>query len=102
MLIEDGATRLGEAEARAHVVGNTEFWSEGSVYYQPDGQLKLVWHKIKSAGSWEISADGNVCLAAPTWKNCHYYLELDGAITTVDQGKTRGVLKVEPGNRSLR
>jgi hypothetical protein len=102
VLIDDGATRLSAARARDHVSGNTEFWHEGSVYYHPDGKLTLVWLKIKSAGSWEISADGSVCLTAPSWENCHYYLELEDAVTTVDGDKTNGVLKIEPGDKSLR
>ena len=102
-LIDAGATRLTADEARAHVSGNTEFWDQGTVYYNPDGQLELVWHKVKSTGSWEISADGNVCFTVPKWnKNCHYYLQHDGAITTVDEGRTSGVLKVEPGKHLLR
>ena len=102
-LIDAGATRLTTDQARAHVSGNTEFWSEGTVYYDPDGQLELVWSKIKSTGSWKISADGNVCFTVPTWnENCHYYLQHEGTITTVNQGKTSGVLKVVPGKQLLR
>jgi hypothetical protein len=102
-LLDAGATRLNAAQARSHVSGNTEFWQEGSVFYDPDGQLKLVWGKVKSSGTWEIAADGNVCFIVPTWKeSCHYYLDLDGTITTVVKDKTHGVLRVEQGNKSLR
>jgi len=102
-LLDAGATRFNAEQAKAHVSGNTEFWEEGTVYYNPDGQLKLVWRKVKSSGTWEIAADGNVCFIVPTWKeSCHYYLELDGTITTVVKDKTHGVLKVEQGDISLR
>jgi len=102
-LIDAGATRLDADQARTHVSGNTEFWSEGTVYYNPDGQLELVWHKVKTAGSWEISADGDICFTVPKWKKtCHYYLQHDGAITTVNEGKTSGVLEVKPGKQLLR
>lgn len=102
-LLDAGATRFNAAQAKAHVSGNTEFWEEGTVYYNPDGQLKLVWRKVKSSGTWQIAEDGNVCFSVPTWKeSCHYYLDLDGTITTVVKDKTHGVLKVEQGNKSLR
>ena len=102
-LLDAGATRLNAAQAKAHVSGNTEFWREGTVFYKRDGQLELVWRKIKSSGNREIAADGNVCFIVPTWKeSCHYYLDLDGTITTVVKDKTNGVLKVEQGNKSLR
>jgi hypothetical protein len=102
-LLDAGATRFDAAQAKAHVSGNTEFWEEGTVYYDPDGQLELVWRKVKSSGTWEIAADGNVCFIVPTWKeSCHYYLDLDGTITTIVKDKTHGILKVEQGNKSLR
>jgi hypothetical protein len=102
-LLDAGATRLNAAQAKAHVSGSTEFWEEGTVFYDPDGQLKLVWRKVKSSGNWKIAADGNVCFIVPTWKeSCHYYLDLDGTITTVVKDKTHGVLKVEQGDISLR
>jgi hypothetical protein len=103
VLLDAGATRFDAAQATAHVSGNTEFWEEGTVFYDPDGQLKLVWRKVKSSGKWEVAADGNVCFIVPTWKeSCHYYLELDGTITTVVKNRTHGVLKVEQGDISLR
>jgi hypothetical protein len=101
-LIDAGATRLNADQARAHVTGNTEFWDEGAVYYIADGKLDLVWHKVKSSGNWEISEDGNVCFTVPTWSSCHHYLDLDGTITTVVNGKTNGVLQVEPGKHAPR
>ena len=103
VLLDAGATRLNAAQAKVHVSGNTEFWDAGTVFYNPDGQLKLVWRKVKSSGTWQIDADGNVCFIVPTWKEtCHYYLDLDGTITTVVKDRTHGVLKVEQGDKSLR
>ena len=102
-LLDEGATRLNAAQAKAHVSGNTEFWKAGTIFYDPDGQLKLVWQRIKSTGNWEIDADGNVCFSVPTWKDrCHYYLDLDGTITIVRNDKIHGVSKVEQGDKSLR
>jgi len=103
-LVAEGATHLSEAAARAHVSGNTEMWDEGPVYYAPDGTLQMDWHKVRSTGSWEVSADGDVCLEAPTWKGCHYYLDLDGVIWTVDKRRINGnqVLAVEPGKHLRR
>lgn len=102
-LIDQGATRLTSEQARAHVSGNTESWEQGTVYYNPDGQLDLVWHKVKSTGSWEVADDGNVCFTVPHWdKSCHYYLLYQGAVNTVSEGSTIGVLKVEPGKHLLR
>jgi hypothetical protein len=103
ILLDDGATRLNAAQVKAHVSGNTEFWKQGTIFYNPDGQLVLVWQRIKSSGSWEITADGNVCFSVPTWEDrCHYYLDLDGTITIVRKDKIHGVSKVEQGDKSLR
>ena len=100
VLVDSGATQLTREQARERISGNTEFWSEGTVYYHPDGQLETNWRKIKSAGSWSVKSNGDVCLITPTWKKCHYYLELDGTVTTVVGGKTTGVLPVKPGKQA--
>lgn len=102
VLVDSGATQLNRDQARERISGNTEFWSEGTVYYHSDGQLETNWRKIKSAGSWSVKSNGDVCLITPTWKKCHYYLELDGTVTTVVGGKTSGVLAVKPGKHAPR
>ena len=102
VLIDSGAKRLSMEQARNRVSGNTEFWSEGSVYYHPDGQLEMIWRKIKSAGSWSVKSNGDVCLIAPSWRKCHHYLELNGVVTTVVDGKTNGVLELAPGKHAPR
>ena len=99
-LIDEGATRMSEIDVRTHVVGNTEFWDEGSVYYNPDGQLDLVWHKVRSRGSWTIAADGKVCFEVPSWnQSCHYYLVHEGEVVTIDNDRIEGILEVKPGKQ---
>jgi len=103
-LVKEGAKHLSAAEARAHVSGNTEMWDEGPVYYAPDGTLQMDWHKVRSTGSWEVSDNGDVCLKVPTWKGCHYYLDLEGVIWTVDDKRINGnqLLVIKPGKHLRR
>ena len=61
VLINGGATRIGGVQTRAHISGNTEVWKEGNVYYNPDGELELRWHKAITKGTWEVAANGIVC-----------------------------------------
>ncbi len=99
-MIDAGATRLDGQQARTHVSGKTEFWKEGTLYYDPDGQLDLVWRKVKSTGKWEVSADGDVCLQVPKWQqSCHYYLNDDGKIITVKGKYVSGVYAVLEGKK---
>ena len=113
-LINGGATRIGGVQTRAHVSGNTEVWREGNVYYKPDGELELRWHKARSRGTWEVTANGIVCWNVPAWKtldvpgvtnmrttrserNCHYYLDDHGKITTVQGRHVIGVNEIKKG-----
>lgn len=96
---EPGVTRLNGDQARAHVSGNTEKWVQGTIYYSPDGKLEMVWRKINTKGTWEVLADGNVCMQARNWKreSCHYYVNNNGAITMIEGVRNRGVVEVLEG-----
>ena len=115
-LINGGATRIGGVQTRAHVSGNTEVWKEGNVYYKPDGELELRWHKALSRGTWEVTGNGVVCWSVPDWKtldlpdgtnlqtaksqrNCHYYLDDHGKITTVQGKYVAGVHEIKKGKK---
>jgi len=98
VLYDEGATRLTSEQAKQHVSGNTEVWKQGSVYYDPDGKLELRWHKNRIEGNWEMLDSGTICFDVPKWNiTCHYYLDHDGAITAIKNGKIIGTLKVKPG-----
>lgn len=116
VLINGGATRIGGVQTRAHVSGNTEVWKEGNVYYKPDGELELRWHKARSRGTWEVTANGVVCWNVPAWKtldvpdatrlqttrserSCHYYLDDHGKITTVQGKYVVGVHEIKKGRK---
>ena len=116
VLINGGATRLGGELTRAHITGNTEFWKEGDIYYKPGGELELRWRKARSKGTWEVAANGIVCLNVPAWKtldvpyasslqsarserSCHYYLDDHGKITTVQGKNVSGVYEVKKGRK---
>ena len=98
VLYDEGATRLTSEQAKQHVSGNTEFWKEGTVYYDPDGNLKLFWNKARIKGNWEMLDSGTICFDVPRWNiTCHYYLDHDGVITTIKDGKITGTLNVKLG-----
>jgi len=98
VLYDEGATRLTSEQAKQHVSGNTEFWKEGAVYYDPDGKLALYWNKNRIKGNWKMQDSGTICFDVPRWNTpCHYYLDHDGAITTIKNDKIAGTLKVVPG-----
>ena len=117
VLINAGATRIGGVQTRAHVSGNTEVWKEGNVYYKPDGELELRWRKVWSKGTWEVTANGIVCWDVPAWKtldmpgvttslkttrserDCHYYLDDHGKITTVQGKYVVGVHEIIKGRK---
>jgi hypothetical protein len=47
ILSEPGVTRLNGEQARAHISGNTETWREGTGYYNPNGEIEVIWRKVK-------------------------------------------------------
>jgi hypothetical protein len=108
ILSEPGVSRLNGEQARAHISGNTEKWEEGTGYYNPNGEMEVVWHKVKSKGTWQVSADGDVCLQISDWKqSCHYYVNNNGAIMMLTDGRdtpllgsrNRGVNKIVKGKK---
>jgi hypothetical protein len=108
ILSEPGVTRLNGEQARAHISGNTEKWREGTGYYNPNGEMDVIWHKVKSKGTWQVSADGTVCLQIRDWKpGCHFYVNNNGAITLITDGKdtpfvgsrNRGVNEIVKGKK---
>ncbi len=108
ILSEPGVTRLNEAETRAHITGNTEKWIEGTGYYNPDGEMEMVWRKVRTKGTWEVADDGNVCIKVENWKPmCHYYVDDNGAITMIGEGenklfsrgRNRGVNQIVKGKK---
>lgn len=101
ILGEPGVTRLNGAQARAHISGNTEKWVEGTGYYNPNGEMEMIWRKAKVKGVWEVSDDGEVCLNVKDWKSlCHYYVNNNGAITMIAEG--RNLLVPSDRNRGVR
>jgi hypothetical protein len=103
VLYDEGATRLTLEQAKQHVSDKTEVWKLGSIYYDPDGTLELYWNKMRIKGNWEMQDSGAICFDVPKWNiTCHYYLDHGGAITTIENDKIVGALKVKPGKHLAR
>ena len=112
ILSEPGVTRLNGEQARTHISGNTETWREGTGYYNPNGEIEVIWRKVKSTGTWQVSTDGMVCIQIKSWKNpgCHFYVDNNGAITMITDGedtpfigsRNRGVNKIVQGRKMPR
>lgn len=102
-LIDAGATRLNGEQVTAHISGKTEKWPYNETYYSPDGKVVALWEKIKYWGTWEVSADGKVCINGKKLNNvCHSYLDNHGAITRIDEGFSSGVKETVEGKRMSR
>jgi hypothetical protein len=102
-LIADGATPLSGEQTRAHLAGKTEKWPYYETYYSPDGKVEALWDKVMFRGTWEVSADGKVCLNGKKWNNvCHSYLNNDGAITRIEGGLSGGVKETVEGKKLSR
>ena len=96
-----GLVNLTRADVMAHIAGNTETWTKGGGYYAPDGQLHVLWEGERSAGTWEVSDDGNVCYVVDVWgpdKECHSYVEEGGVVKLLYEDQAR-VAMVQPGNQ---
>ncbi len=99
-LTEAGATRLNPAQVKAHVTGQTEEWDRGGAYYMEDGKLKVIWRKVFSNGSWEVSDDGTLCYQVPRWeKRCHFYMNHEGAIIVLEDGRNVGTRHLHDGDK---
>ena len=91
-MMEAGATRLNGTQATAHIAGNTEKWSKGGGYYNPDGTLEVIWEDAELSGPYTVADDGNVCYKVETWgKLCHFYMNDNGTIVMMYKGKNEGV-----------
>lgn len=102
-LIDDGATRLDGEQVKAHLSGKTERWPNYETFYSADGKVEVLWDKVKSRGSWEVSTGGKVCITVPKWGNvCHSYLDDHGAITRIEKGISVGVKEVIKGKQLSR
>ena len=102
-LLEGGATRLNGEQAKAHLSGKTERWPYNETYFGADGKAQALWDKIRYWGTWEVSADGKVCLNGKYWNNvCHSYVNDYGAITRIDAGLSSGVKETVEGKRLSR
>jgi len=102
-LIADGATRLSGEQTRTHLAGKTERWPYYETYYSPDGEVEALWDKVKFRGTWEVSADGKVCLNGKKWNNvCYSYLDNHGSITRIEKGLSVGVKETVEGKRLAR
>jgi hypothetical protein len=101
-LIAAGAIRLDAKQTKAHISGKTEKWPYYATYYGPDGKVEAEWNKVRGRGTWEVSADGIVCLEMSSLgKSCHFYLDNAGAITMILGGVSAGVKQTIEG-KSLR
>jgi hypothetical protein len=99
-LIQAGASRLNATQVKAHVTGKTEEWRHGGGYYLADGELKAKWRKVYLKGSWEVSTEGDLCYQLPKWeKRCHVYMEKDGDVYLLDEGKNLGVRYMHEGDK---
>ncbi len=99
-LTEAGATRLNAAQVETRIVGNTEKWSKGGGYYNPNGTLEVLWKGANENGPYTIAADGNVCYEVADWgKECHFYMNDGGIITMIYKGKDGGTHDILKGNQ---
>jgi len=109
ILSEPGVTRLNGEQARARISGNTETWREGTGYYNPNGEMEVIWHKVRSRGTWQVSEDGMVCIQIRSWSKpgCHFYVNKNDAIYLITDGKdtpllgsrNRGVNEIVKGKK---
>ncbi|MCP4335458.1 MAG: DUF995 domain-containing protein [Gammaproteobacteria bacterium] len=99
-LTEAGATRLNPAQVKAHVTGKTEEWDRGGAYYMEDGQLKVIWRRAFSNGSWEVSEDGTLCYQVPHWEErCHFYMNYEGQTVKLEEGRNLGPVPLHDGDK---
>lgn len=99
-LTKAGATRLNATQVKAHVTGKSEAWTYGGAYYIAGGQLKVMWRKVYSTGSWEVSDDGTLCYQVPRWKErCHIYMNYEGQVVTIEEGRNMGTRELLEGDK---
>jgi hypothetical protein len=99
-LILAGATRLNPTQVKAHVSSKTEEWDHGGGYYMEDGQLRVIWRKVFSNGSWEVSDHGTLCYQVPRWeKRCHFYMNYEGETVVLKDGRNLGPRLLHDGDK---
>jgi hypothetical protein len=95
-----GAIRLNGSEVKARLIGKTEEWLRGGAYYQADGKIKVKWRKTVSNGSWQVSANGELCFELPHWKKqCHFYMKKDDDVYMLESDENDGVRKMFDGDK---
>ena len=100
ILAQAGAVRLTPNQVKRRVLGNTEEWIHGGAYYVREGELEVKWRKVRYKGSWEVSDDGTLCYQLPRWeKRCHFYMDQEGAVYLLDEGRNIGVSAIYEGNQ---
>jgi hypothetical protein len=99
-LANAGAVRLSSSQVKERVTGKTEQWVHGGAYYQPDGKIRVKWRKTYANGSWQVSADGNLCFELQHWeRRCQFYMIKDGDVYMLDEGRNIGVRPIEDGDK---
>ena len=99
-LAQAGAMRLDASQIKTHLSGKTEVWFHGGAYYQADGKIKVKWRKTISKGSWDVSADGNLCFELPNWKKtCQFYMKKDDVVYMLNEDKSIGSTQVYDGDK---
>ena len=93
--------KLTQSEAITHISGKTETWTKGGGYYAEDGSMQIVWKGKESKGSWQVKADGQVCMVVEAWgasEECHEYVNDDGVVKLLYEGNAR-VAEINDGNQ---
>lgn len=99
-LTRAGATRLSPDEVQAHLTGKTEQWDKGGAYYMEDGKLKVIWRKVFSNGSWDVSDDGTLCYQVPRWQErCHFYMNYNDQVVVLEDGVNVGARPLFEGDK---
>ena len=96
-MIEAGAIRLSAEQTIAHISGNTEKWTKGGGYYHPNGLLDIIWDGTKASGTYTVDSNGNVCTKLDK-TYCHFYMNDEGAIIMISEGKNLGARELMVGN----
>ncbi|MDJ0833067.1 MAG: hypothetical protein QNJ69_06055 [Gammaproteobacteria bacterium] len=85
-ILADGAVQMTPAEARQHLAGNTQQWSNGGAHYQADGRLDFIWEgDLFNDYSWRVRRNGLVCIDNPEGftTSCSLYFNYQGTVWTV-------------------
>lgn len=85
-ILDDGAVLMERDEARAHLSGNTQQWSNGGAYYQETGRLDFIWEGQRYYNyTWRVRGDGKVCITNQTGfvTSCSFYFNYKDTVWTV-------------------